>query len=159
MCRHVYARVERGAVAVFDVESKEALHRILNEWADIILRASICWWISRQRTDARGAGSSEEVLSCGSGNLFEQIQAAPGHALRSGESCGPCPGPPLRFGHNLATTEHPRCAARSCRVVRPSKTRRAAFRGLPRSMVCGEPAVIALEATWPAASLQGSNSA
>jgi hypothetical protein len=70
VCRHVYARVERGAVAVFDVESKEALHRILNEWADIILRASICWWISRQQTDARGAGSSEEVLSCGSGNIF-----------------------------------------------------------------------------------------
>jgi muconolactone delta-isomerase len=36
ICRHVYARVGRGAVAVFDVESNEALHRILNEWADII---------------------------------------------------------------------------------------------------------------------------
>jgi len=36
MCRHVYARVGRGAVAVFDVESNDALHRILNEWADII---------------------------------------------------------------------------------------------------------------------------
>ena len=35
-CRHVYARVGRGAVAVFDVESNEVLHRILNEWADII---------------------------------------------------------------------------------------------------------------------------
>ena len=35
-CRHVYARVGRGAVAVFDVASNEALHRILNEWADII---------------------------------------------------------------------------------------------------------------------------
>jgi hypothetical protein len=35
-CWHVYARVGRGAVAVFDVESNEALHQILNEWADII---------------------------------------------------------------------------------------------------------------------------
>jgi muconolactone delta-isomerase len=35
-CRHVYARVGRGAVAVFDVASNEALHHILNEWADII---------------------------------------------------------------------------------------------------------------------------
>ena len=36
VCRHIYARIGRGAVAVFDVESNEALHRILNEWADII---------------------------------------------------------------------------------------------------------------------------
>jgi hypothetical protein len=36
VCRHVYARVGRGAIAVFDVESNEALHQILNEWADII---------------------------------------------------------------------------------------------------------------------------
>ena len=35
-CRHIYARVGRGAVAVFDVEGNDALHRILNEWADII---------------------------------------------------------------------------------------------------------------------------
>ena len=36
LCRHVYARVGRGAVAVFAVADNEALHRILNEWADII---------------------------------------------------------------------------------------------------------------------------
>jgi len=36
VCRHVYARAGRGAIAVLDVESNEALHRILNEWADII---------------------------------------------------------------------------------------------------------------------------
>jgi muconolactone delta-isomerase len=36
VCRHIYARVGRGAVAVFDVENNNALHRILNEWADII---------------------------------------------------------------------------------------------------------------------------
>jgi muconolactone delta-isomerase len=36
ICRHIYARVGRGAVAVFDVESHDQLHRILNEWADII---------------------------------------------------------------------------------------------------------------------------
>jgi hypothetical protein len=35
-CRHVYARVGRGAAAVFDVDSNETLHLILNEWADII---------------------------------------------------------------------------------------------------------------------------
>jgi muconolactone delta-isomerase len=36
VCRHVYARAGRGAVAVFDVPSNDVLHRILNEWADII---------------------------------------------------------------------------------------------------------------------------
>ena len=35
-CRHVYARAGRGAVAIFDVEHNDALHHILNEWADII---------------------------------------------------------------------------------------------------------------------------
>ncbi len=36
VCRHVYARAGRGAAAIFDVENNDALHRILNEWADII---------------------------------------------------------------------------------------------------------------------------
>jgi hypothetical protein len=36
VCKHIYARVGRGAVAVFDVESNNQLHRMLNEWADII---------------------------------------------------------------------------------------------------------------------------
>ena len=36
VCKHVYARAGRGAVAILDVESNEALHLILNEWADII---------------------------------------------------------------------------------------------------------------------------
>jgi muconolactone delta-isomerase len=36
VCRDIYARVGRGAVAIFDVESNEALHQILNDWADII---------------------------------------------------------------------------------------------------------------------------
>jgi muconolactone delta-isomerase len=36
VCRHLYARAGRGAVAILDVESNDALHRILNEWADII---------------------------------------------------------------------------------------------------------------------------
>jgi muconolactone delta-isomerase len=35
-CRHVYARAGRGAVAVLDVADNDALHKILNEWADII---------------------------------------------------------------------------------------------------------------------------
>jgi hypothetical protein len=36
VCRHVYSRVWRGAVAILDVESNEALHRILNDWRGII---------------------------------------------------------------------------------------------------------------------------
>ena len=36
VCRQVYARAGRGAVAVLDVADNEALHKILNEWADII---------------------------------------------------------------------------------------------------------------------------
>ena len=36
MVRSVYAKVGRGAVVLFDVESNEMLHRLLNEWADII---------------------------------------------------------------------------------------------------------------------------
>jgi muconolactone delta-isomerase len=36
VCRHIYARVGRGAVAVFDVADNGVLHRILNEWSDII---------------------------------------------------------------------------------------------------------------------------
>jgi muconolactone delta-isomerase len=34
--RSIYAKVGRGAVALFDVESNERLHLRLNEWADII---------------------------------------------------------------------------------------------------------------------------
>lgn len=36
VCKHVWARAGRGAVAVLDVASNEELHRILNEWAEII---------------------------------------------------------------------------------------------------------------------------
>jgi muconolactone delta-isomerase len=36
VCRQVYARAGRGAVAILDVPDNDALHRILNEWADII---------------------------------------------------------------------------------------------------------------------------
>ncbi len=36
ICRHIYARAGRGAVAILDVEDNDALHKILNEWADII---------------------------------------------------------------------------------------------------------------------------
>lgn len=36
ICKHIYPRVGRGAVAILDVESNEVLHRVLNEWADII---------------------------------------------------------------------------------------------------------------------------
>lgn len=34
--RSVYARVGRGAVALFDVDSNETLHRLINEWSDIM---------------------------------------------------------------------------------------------------------------------------
>ena len=34
VCRHIFARAGRGAVAVLDVGDNDALHRILNEWAD-----------------------------------------------------------------------------------------------------------------------------
>ncbi len=36
ICRHIYARAGRGAVAVLNVADNAALHKILNEWADII---------------------------------------------------------------------------------------------------------------------------
>lgn len=35
-CKSIYARVGRGAVAILDVDGNETLHRLLNEWADII---------------------------------------------------------------------------------------------------------------------------
>jgi len=35
-CKWGYARVGRGAVALFDVDSHERLHRLLNQWSDII---------------------------------------------------------------------------------------------------------------------------
>ena len=34
--RSVHARVGRGAVVLFDVDSNQTLHRLMNEWADII---------------------------------------------------------------------------------------------------------------------------
>lgn len=36
ICKHIYPRVGRGAVAIFDVSGNNDLHRILNEWADLI---------------------------------------------------------------------------------------------------------------------------
>ena len=36
ICRQIYARAGRGAVAVLDVADNNTLHQILNEWADII---------------------------------------------------------------------------------------------------------------------------
>lgn len=34
--RAVYPRVGRGVVAVFDVESHEALHRLIGEWSEMV---------------------------------------------------------------------------------------------------------------------------
>ena len=36
IARSFYPRSGRGAVAVFDVDSHETLHRLLNEWAEAI---------------------------------------------------------------------------------------------------------------------------
>ena len=36
VCRHIYARAGRGAVAVLDVADNAALHKILNKCADIV---------------------------------------------------------------------------------------------------------------------------
>jgi muconolactone delta-isomerase len=36
MAKSVHARVGRGAVALFDVDSNETLHRLMNEWSDMI---------------------------------------------------------------------------------------------------------------------------
>jgi len=35
-CRFIHARVGRGAAALFDVGSHEALHALLDEWAELI---------------------------------------------------------------------------------------------------------------------------
>ena len=36
LAKSFYARTGRGAVAVFDVDSQETLHGLLNEWAEIV---------------------------------------------------------------------------------------------------------------------------
>jgi hypothetical protein len=36
VCKHIYARIGRGAAAVFDVPSNDVLYRILGESAEII---------------------------------------------------------------------------------------------------------------------------
>ena len=36
LARTHYARVGRGAVALFDVDSTATLHRLINEWSEII---------------------------------------------------------------------------------------------------------------------------
>ena len=36
IARSFYPRIGRGAVAVFDVDTHEMLHRLLNEWADAV---------------------------------------------------------------------------------------------------------------------------
>ena len=36
VARDFYPRTGRGAVAILDVDSHEALHRLLNEWADAV---------------------------------------------------------------------------------------------------------------------------
>lgn len=35
-CKGVWARTGRGAVALLDVPDNETLHRLMNEWAEII---------------------------------------------------------------------------------------------------------------------------
>jgi muconolactone delta-isomerase len=36
IARSLYPRAGRGVVAVFDVDSHETLHRLLNEWSDLV---------------------------------------------------------------------------------------------------------------------------
>jgi len=36
MSRFVYARAGRGAVALFDLDGNETLHRLMNEWTEIM---------------------------------------------------------------------------------------------------------------------------
>ncbi len=36
VARYCFPRTGRGAVVMFDVDSHETLHRLLNEWADFI---------------------------------------------------------------------------------------------------------------------------
>ena len=36
LARFFFARTGRGAVALFDVDSNESLHRLLTEWAEMI---------------------------------------------------------------------------------------------------------------------------
>ena len=36
IARSFYPRTGRGAVGIFDVDSHETLHRLLNEWADAV---------------------------------------------------------------------------------------------------------------------------
>jgi len=36
LCCHIYARVGRGAIAIFDVPDNDTLHRILSEWSEIV---------------------------------------------------------------------------------------------------------------------------
>ena len=35
-CKGVWARTGRGAIVLFDVPDNETLHRLMNEWAEII---------------------------------------------------------------------------------------------------------------------------
>ncbi len=36
LCKGVWARTGRGAVALLDVPDNETLHRLLNEWAELV---------------------------------------------------------------------------------------------------------------------------
>ena len=36
VAKSAYARAGRGAVVLFEVDSNETLHKLMNEWADII---------------------------------------------------------------------------------------------------------------------------
>ena len=63
VCRHIYARAGRGAVAVLDVANNETLHKILNEWADIIgaLRRLSADRYGGGEPGARRAGCGQDV--------------------------------------------------------------------------------------------------
>ena len=66
--RSIHAKVGRGAAALFDVESNEALHAHLNAWADIIpatfqVHALIDPVKARQFLDRPRAGEGADQLA------------------------------------------------------------------------------------------------
>ena len=34
--KHIYTKLGRGAVVIFDVESHETMHKLVNQWAELV---------------------------------------------------------------------------------------------------------------------------
>ena len=70
--RWVYARTGRGAVVLFDVDSNETLHRLLNEWGEIIpavfdiyplIDAIAAKQFLKRQANARPSGRKRQIRS------------------------------------------------------------------------------------------------